>query len=344
MPRYPLTLLDVFAIRPLEGNLLAVIHDADDVATGTMQTLARRFNLAETSFIQTATDPGATYRHRIFTVSEELPFAGHPSIGTAVAWAYRAGDTDCPLCAANSVRIAGALGRARRPSCHRQAATEPGRLWRRDRFDARSCARWGCMRRMRMRPCRRRSPPPDCATTVVPLRDPAALKRIAVDWPAFRAALGEGEARTHRAQLLRRGRGCPRALGGAHVRRRYSGWGRRRDRLGGGSLWRVSARAARSGIGFDRSGRRDGESQPARGRSDRRHCDQRQCLADQHRRDRPAECVAIAGSDQQSAVSTKCGDCPQSLLDRASAIGRGNPVVALVGATIAAIRQPGCEN
>ncbi|MBA2467769.1 MAG: PhzF family phenazine biosynthesis protein [Chloroflexia bacterium] len=85
------TLIDVFAARPLEGNLLAVVEDADAIDDATMATLARRFRLSETSFIQTATSPTATYRHRIFIVEGEIPFAGHPSLGTAAVWARRRG-------------------------------------------------------------------------------------------------------------------------------------------------------------------------------------------------------------------------------------------------------------
>jgi len=83
------TLVDVFAARPLEGNLLAVVEEADAIDDATMATLARRFRLSETSFIQTATSASATYRHRIFIVEGEIPFAGHPSLGTAAVWAHR---------------------------------------------------------------------------------------------------------------------------------------------------------------------------------------------------------------------------------------------------------------
>jgi len=85
------TLIDVFAARPLEGNLLAVVEEADPINDATMATLARRFRLSETSFIQAATSPTATYRHRIFIVEGEIPFAGHPSLGTAAVWAHRRG-------------------------------------------------------------------------------------------------------------------------------------------------------------------------------------------------------------------------------------------------------------
>jgi trans-2,3-dihydro-3-hydroxyanthranilate isomerase len=97
MARYPYTLVDVFAERPLEGNLLAVVHDADGIDDATQATLARRLRLVETSFVQTATEADADYRHRIYTVATELPFAGHPSLGTAAAYTRRRGDTRAEL-------------------------------------------------------------------------------------------------------------------------------------------------------------------------------------------------------------------------------------------------------
>ncbi|MFI1991305.1 PhzF family phenazine biosynthesis protein [Actinoplanes sp. NPDC020271] len=77
-------IVDVFTDRPFAGNPLAVVLGAEHLDTAQMQTLAREFNLAETTFVLPATDPAATYRIRIFTASTELPFAGHPSVGTAV--------------------------------------------------------------------------------------------------------------------------------------------------------------------------------------------------------------------------------------------------------------------
>jgi len=79
------TLLDVFTANPLEGNGLAVVHDADGLGDAAMLAFARETRLSETTFVQTATEPGADYRNRIWTVELELPFAGHPSLGTAVA-------------------------------------------------------------------------------------------------------------------------------------------------------------------------------------------------------------------------------------------------------------------
>lgn len=76
--------LDVFTDRPLAGNPLAVVHDSDGLDSAGMQAIAREFNLSETVFILPAEDPANTARMRIFTPGSELPFAGHPTIGTAV--------------------------------------------------------------------------------------------------------------------------------------------------------------------------------------------------------------------------------------------------------------------
>jgi trans-2,3-dihydro-3-hydroxyanthranilate isomerase len=83
--------LDVFTERPLAGNGLAVVDDADAIDDETMLAFARETDLSETTFVQSAQAPGADYRNRIFTVERELPFAGHPSLGTAVAVARWAG-------------------------------------------------------------------------------------------------------------------------------------------------------------------------------------------------------------------------------------------------------------
>lgn len=88
---FPLTLLDVFAAGPLQGNLHAVVHDADTLADDTMGAFARRIRLSETSFVQSSDRDDADYWHRIYTVSGEIPFAGHPSLGTATAVALASG-------------------------------------------------------------------------------------------------------------------------------------------------------------------------------------------------------------------------------------------------------------
>jgi trans-2,3-dihydro-3-hydroxyanthranilate isomerase len=77
--------VDVFTDRPFTGNPLAVVYEGQALATAQMQAMAREFNLSETVFILPPTQPGATYRARIFTPDDELPFAGHPTVGAGVA-------------------------------------------------------------------------------------------------------------------------------------------------------------------------------------------------------------------------------------------------------------------
>jgi PhzF family phenazine biosynthesis protein len=81
--------VDVFTATPLLGNPVAVVFDADDLDAGTMQAIARWTNLSETTFVCRPTDPGADYRLRIFTPGQELPFAGHPTLGSARAWLHQ---------------------------------------------------------------------------------------------------------------------------------------------------------------------------------------------------------------------------------------------------------------
>ena len=64
-----------------------MVHDADGVDDDTMGAFARETRLPETTFVQSSTEEGADYRNRIWTVAGEVPFAGHPSLGTAVAFA-----------------------------------------------------------------------------------------------------------------------------------------------------------------------------------------------------------------------------------------------------------------
>jgi len=77
--------VDVFTDRPYFGNPLAVILDADGLSSAQMQHVARWTNLSETCFVLPPSVPDASYRVRIFTPRQELPFAGHPSVGTAHA-------------------------------------------------------------------------------------------------------------------------------------------------------------------------------------------------------------------------------------------------------------------
>jgi PhzF family phenazine biosynthesis protein len=91
MPKHLFSQVDVFCAERLRGNPVAVVHDAlddDGVELGSalMQTFARWTNLSETTFLLPPTDPSADYRLRIFTPAQELPFAGHPTLGSARAW------------------------------------------------------------------------------------------------------------------------------------------------------------------------------------------------------------------------------------------------------------------
>ena len=81
---------DVFTNAKLAGNPLAVIFDGEDLSDAQMLAIARELNLSETVFVQAAQNPGHTARLRIFTPGRELPFAGHPTVGTAIALAERA--------------------------------------------------------------------------------------------------------------------------------------------------------------------------------------------------------------------------------------------------------------
>lgn len=82
----PFAQVDVFTAEPYLGNPVAVVLDAVDLADDQMAAFARWTNLSETTFVLPPTDPAADYRLRIFTPGGELPFAGHPTIGSAHAW------------------------------------------------------------------------------------------------------------------------------------------------------------------------------------------------------------------------------------------------------------------
>jgi len=82
--------IDVFTDRAFGGNPLAVVLDAEALSTAQMQAIAREFNYSETTFVLPPADPAHTARVRIFTPQSELPFAGHPNVGTALVLARRA--------------------------------------------------------------------------------------------------------------------------------------------------------------------------------------------------------------------------------------------------------------
>ena len=102
--------VDVFSSEPLRGNPVAVVQGAEGVGDDEMQAFARWTNLSETTFLLPPTEQGADYRLRIFTPAGELPFAGHPTLGSAHAWLEAGGtpaqaDVVVQECAAGLIRI-----------------------------------------------------------------------------------------------------------------------------------------------------------------------------------------------------------------------------------------------
>ena len=92
MRRHDFSQVDVFAPEPLAGNPVAVVHGASDLTDEEMAAFAHWTNLSETTFLLPPSDPAADYRLRIFTPGGELPFAGHPTLGSAHAWLVRGGE------------------------------------------------------------------------------------------------------------------------------------------------------------------------------------------------------------------------------------------------------------
>lgn len=86
MTTFAFSQVDVFAPGPKPGNPVAVVHGGDELTTEQMQSFANWTNLSETTFLLTPANPAADYRLRIFTPASELPFAGHPTLGSAHAW------------------------------------------------------------------------------------------------------------------------------------------------------------------------------------------------------------------------------------------------------------------
>lgn len=101
----PFHQVDVFAEAPQAGNPLAVVADGTGLSTEQMQRFATWTNLSETTFLLAPTDPEADYLVRIFTPYNELPFAGHPTLGTCQVWLDRGGQ---PKAAGTVVQECGA--------------------------------------------------------------------------------------------------------------------------------------------------------------------------------------------------------------------------------------------
>lgn len=105
----PFRQVDVFSSTPLMGNPVAVVHDAEGLTDAQMAAFARWTNLSETTFLLPPTEDGADYRLRIWTPGGELPFAGHPTLGSAHAWLEAggspAGEHVVQECGAGLVRV-----------------------------------------------------------------------------------------------------------------------------------------------------------------------------------------------------------------------------------------------
>lgn len=110
MANYRYSTVDVFTAKPLYGNALAVVHDAQGLTDVVMQKFTHWTNLSETTFLLPPMDPAADYRVRIFFPGGELPFAGHPTLGSCHSWLAAGGkpknrDEIVQQCAVGLVRV-----------------------------------------------------------------------------------------------------------------------------------------------------------------------------------------------------------------------------------------------
>ncbi len=189
----PFVTLDVFTHHRLAGNPLAVVLDGSGFDTPAMQAIAREFNLSETVFVMPPRDPSARAALRIFTPARELPFAGHPTVGTAVLLALLDGrDADFVL----EEEVGPVPCRATR---HGDQAGEavfvlprlPEQV--RPLGDAAACARaFGLDPADLMEGYGPAIYSAGVAFTIVPLRSRAAVDRARVDAAAWNAAFGDG--------------------------------------------------------------------------------------------------------------------------------------------------------
>ena len=186
----PVAFLDVFAERPLAGNGLAVVDDADDVSDEVMLAFARETRLSETTYLQSARDDGADYRNRIWTPGEELPFAGHPSLGTAVAVARWRGLEEAAFTQQTGAGLQGI-------DVRRDGETPDGaECWRATMLQAPTefgseLDREATMRAVGLEPADAHPElPPQIVSTglahaIAPLADAASLARVLPDYPAI---------------------------------------------------------------------------------------------------------------------------------------------------------------
>jgi trans-2,3-dihydro-3-hydroxyanthranilate isomerase len=190
------TYLDVFTELPLAGNGLAVVEDADGVSEGVMLAFAAETRLSETTYLQTAANREADYRNRIWTPEEELPFAGHPSLGTAVAFTRWRGEATARLVQETAAGVQPLEVRREAESPERwsasmqQAQTEFGPEL--DRSEAMAAVG------LDEAAAHTEIPPRIVSTGVphalVPLADSASLAHPTPDYPAIDALLGPHDA------------------------------------------------------------------------------------------------------------------------------------------------------
>ena len=133
----PFQQVDVFTATPYLGNPVAVVLQGEGLSDAQMQQFARWTNLSETTFLLPPTEAGADYRLRIFTPHRELPFAGHPTLGSCHAWLAQGGqaqnaDGVVQQCAVGLIRIRRQAGRLAfaAPPCLRNGPLEPELLQR----------------------------------------------------------------------------------------------------------------------------------------------------------------------------------------------------------------------
>ncbi|HSL50100.1 MAG TPA: PhzF family phenazine biosynthesis protein [Candidatus Deferrimicrobiaceae bacterium] len=187
--------VDVFTERVFGGNPLAVVFDAAGLSDAEMQAIAREMNCSETTFLLPPTRPDCAARVRIFTPAREIPFAGHPTIGTAWVLATE------KLLPPNPLRFNLEEGIGPVEVTLEGDPARPGFLWMRHgeaRFGPELTNREGFARALGLAESELLAGAPvrtgstGSAFLYIPLRDRAVVDRARLDVPALRAAQGEG--------------------------------------------------------------------------------------------------------------------------------------------------------
>ena len=202
---------DVFTDRTFGGNPLAVIRDARDLETAEMQRIAREFNFSESTFVLPPETAAGTARVRIFTPTDELPFAGHPTVGTAIALADAGTAFGVPV--GDSLVLEEGVGPIACTVSHDDGLWQAGfttetpfrRLGEVDPAAVAACLSlpWAAIRADRHRPVLATK---GLAFVLAELTDPAALDAAAPDLAAFRTAARahpEAEGHFHIAAYVR---------------------------------------------------------------------------------------------------------------------------------------------